>query len=371
MEIINQKHMNKNHYCIIMAGGVGSRFWPVSRNNRPKQFLDILGLGKTFLQLTFERFSKIIPKENILIVTSENYKDLVMEQLPEILPEHVLLEPFRRNTAPCIAYATYKLLKKIPDASVVVAPSDHMISNEELFLNTIKNALNYSETHDDLMTLGIQPTRPETAYGYIQLSKADPVDVDGNVAYKIKTFTEKPDQQLAKVFMESGEFLWNSGIFVWNLNAIRKEMETLQPEISGLFKGIVDDYYTENENTSIRGVYQECVNISIDYAVMEKTSMAVVYPAAFGWSDLGTWDSLYSYAEKDGNNNYVASKGETVLDVKDSIVISDDKRLIIVKGLDNYMVVSTKDALMICPRDGHSFKAVLTDLTTNDLIKYQ
>lgn len=370
MEIKNI-NMNKNHYCIIMAGGVGSRFWPVSRNNKPKQFLDILGLGKTFLQLTFERFSKIVPKENILIVTSENYKDLVKEQIPEVLPEHILLEPFRRNTAPCIAYATYKLLQKSPDATVVVAPSDHMITNEELFNSTIINALNYSETHDDLMTLGIQPTRPETAYGYIQLNKGELVDIDGNVAYKIKTFTEKPDQQLAKVFVESGEFLWNSGIFAWSLKAIKKELETLQPEISGLFRSISDDYYTSKENLSIRGVYQECVNISIDYAVMEKTSKAVVYPAGFGWSDLGTWESLYSYVEKDEGNNYVNSKGETVLEVKDSIVISEEEKLVVVKGLENYMIVNTKDALMISPRNGKAFKSVLTDITTQELSKYQ
>ena len=354
-----------------MAGGVGSRFWPVSRNNKPKQFLDILGLGKTFLQLTFERFNKLIPAENILIVTSENYKDLVMEQVPQILPEHILLEPLRRNTAPCIAYATYKLLRKIKNASVVVAPSDHIIANEELFLETIKNALKYAENHDDLMTLGIQPTRPETAYGYIQLSKGEPVDIDGNIAYKIKTFTEKPDPDLAKVFVESGEFLWNSGIFVWNLQTIKNQLEKLQSEISGLFRGISEDYYTENEKNAISGVYRECVNISIDYGVMEKTDRAVVYPAAFGWSDLGTWDSLYSYVNKDSADNYVNCNGETSLEVKDSIIVSDDKRLIVVKGLENYMIINTKDVLMICPRDGSSFKSVLTDLTIKELTKYQ
>ncbi|HBZ35185.1 MAG TPA: mannose-1-phosphate guanylyltransferase [Rikenellaceae bacterium] len=363
--------MNKNHYCIIMAGGVGSRFWPISRNYRPKQFLDILGLGKSFLQLTFDRFSKIIPKDNILIVTSDTYKDLVYEQIPTILPENLLLEPFRRNTAPCIAYATYKLLKKNPNATVVAAPSDHMITNDELFLTTVNNALKFAESHDVLMTLGIQPTRPETSYGYIQVNKAEPVDVDGNIAYKIKTFTEKPDLKLAKVFVDSGEFLWNSGLFIWNLKAIADQLEIFQPEISGLFKAISDDYYTDREKEAIMSVYQECMNISIDYAVMEKTSRAVVYPASFGWSDLGTWDSLFSYVDKDENNNYVSSKGDTLLEVKDSIVISEDNKLIVVKGLENYLIINSKDALMICPRDDKSFKSILTDLTIKDLSKYQ
>ena len=211
-----------------MAGGIGSRFWPVSRNAKPKQFLDILGVGKSFLQQTYERFSRIMPKDNILIVTSVQYKELVLQQIPDISQDNILLEPFRRNTAPCVAYATYKLLQKNENASVVVAPSDHLIMNEELFLDTISAALDYAETHNQLMTLGIKPNRPETAYGYIQVARNQPVNLNGHVAYEVKTFTEKPNYELAKVFIDSGEFLWNSGIFIWNLQSFKSELEKQQ-----------------------------------------------------------------------------------------------------------------------------------------------
>ena len=364
--------MNKDHYCIIMAGGIGSRFWPVSRNARPKQFLDILGMGKSFLQQTFERFARIMPVENILVVTSLQYKDLVMEQIPEILPEHVLLEPYRRNTAPCIAYATYKLMQKNPKASVVVAPSDHLILNDDVFLNTINNALNYADHNNILMTLGIKPTRPETAYGYIQVNKNTPVDMDGNVAYGVKIFTEKPNLDLAKVFIDSGEFLWNSGIFIWNLKAIKTELERLQPDIALLFKEGDRIYYTTKEEDFINKVYDECKSISIDYGIMEKTDKAIVYPVSFGWSDLGTWESLYAQVGKDDASNHVQAEETMLRNVSNSIVVSDEKsKLIVVQGLNNYMVINTKDVLMICPREESVFKSVLTDLSLEDFIKYQ
>ena len=355
-----------------MAGGIGSRFWPVSRNARPKQFLDILGMGKTFLQQTFDRFAKIMPVENILVVTSMQYKDLIMEQIPEILPEHVLLEPFRRNTGPCIAYATYKLMQKNPKASVVVAPSDHLILNEDVFIGTINNALNFADKNNVLMTLGIKPTRAETAYGYIQVNNNVPVDMDGNVAYGVKIFTEKPNLELAKVFINSGEFLWNSGIFIWNLQTIKSELEKLQPDIATLFKEGDKIYYTIKEEDFINTVYEECKSISIDYGVMEKTDKAIVYPVSFGWSDLGTWESLYAQVGKDDKDNHIQAEETLLMNVSNSIVVSEEKsKLIVVNGLNNYMIINTNDVLMICPREESVFKNVLTDLSMEDFNNYQ
>ena len=360
-----------NNYCIIMAGGIGSRFWPVSRNAKPKQFLDILGTGRSFLQETFRRFERIIPAENILIVTSEQYKDLVKEQLPKMLDENILLEPHRRNTAPCIAYATYKLYKKNPNARVVVSPSDHLILNEEPFLRTVSSALEYAGTHDILFTLGIKPTRPETAYGYIQTNRTERKDINGNVAFGVKTFTEKPNEELAKVLVDSGEFLWNSGIFVWNLKAISQELEKHLPEIANSFKDGIPFYYTPEESNYIKGIYEGCNGISIDYGVMEKTNKSWVFEASFGWSDLGTWHSIYSHGAKDGSGNMNAA-GAVLLDgVNNTMIMTENKeKLVVVKGLDNYMIVDTADALMICPRTEKDFKNVLTDLAVKDLNRY-
>lgn len=364
--------MNKNHYCVIMAGGIGSRFWPVSRNSMPKQFLDILGLGKTFLQQTFDRFKTVVPPENILVVTSSIYKDLVFEQLPELLPQNLLLEPYRRNTAPCVAYATYKLLRTNPKATVVVTPSDHLIFQEDLFREDIANALLYASENPVLITLGIQPTRAETAYGYIQVNKSAPVDLNGNIAYEVKTFTEKPNAELAKVFIESGEFLWNSGMFIWNLSTISQELEKREPEISLLFKDGIKLYNTTKEQEFIDKVYSDCKSISIDYAVMEKTDKAVVYPVSFGWSDLGTWESLYAHVEKDSKGNYIKGGLTMTGKVENSIVISQEKnKLIVLQGLENYMVINTDDVLMVCPRDPSVFKEIITDLTLKDFNKYQ
>lgn len=355
-----------------MAGGIGSRFWPISRNSKPKQFLDILGVGKSFLQQTYERFSTIIPKENILIVTSEIYKQDVIEQLPDIKIEHILLEPQRRNTAPCIAYATYKIMAKDPDASVVVSPSDHLILNDQLFLDTIENALRYTDTNDYLITLGIKPNRPETAYGYIQLNKQYEVNMNSHVSYGVKTFTEKPNSELAKVFLESGEFMWNSGIFIWNLKTIKQELQKLQPSITSLFDKGDKIWYTNMEQEFINDIYTDCTSISIDYGVMEKTDKALVYPVSFGWSDLGTWDSLYVQSEKDERGNMVRVENNLIEDVTNSIVISENKdKLVVVKGLNNFMVVNTKDVLMICPRDESSFKSITSQLPIKELNKYQ
>ena len=361
-----------NKYCIIMAGGVGSRFWPVSRKNYPKQFLDFLGTGRSFLQSTVDRFRKIIPVENILIVSSLQYKDLIAQQLPEIPEENILLESFKRNTAPCIAYATYKLYKKDPKACVVVSPSDHFIKNEEMFLQTIQTVLTHAETTPDLFTLGIKPTRPETQYGYIQANVPTKKEIEGQTAFKVKTFTEKPNAEMAKILFESGEFLWNSGIFVWSLESIKGELEAHLPEIAASFKDLTPYYYTPEEQQKVNEVYEVVDSISIDYGVMEKTAKSWVFEATFGWSDLGTWESLYFHAVKDLDNNLIRVPNSLLDNVKNSMIMSNEKdKLMVVKGLDNYMVISTKDVLLVCPRDEQSIKAALADLGANDLAKFQ
>ena len=355
-----------------MAGGIGSRFWPVSRNARPKQFLDVLGVGRTFLQSTFDRFSKIVPKENIMVVTAEIYHDLVREQLPELAEEHILLEPYRRNTAPCIAYATYKLKKKDPDAVVVVAPSDHLIMDDALFCQTIETAFQLASSQRRLLTLGIQPTRPETGYGYIQASIPEKIDVNGAMAYPVKTFTEKPDEDLAKVFVESGEFLWNSGIFVWSLDSIVAELESKLPEVAASFARGEEFYYGPKEKEFVRNVYEDCQSISIDYGVMEKTDHAWVVKASFGWSDLGTWRSLYMQLDKDERENVVVAH-ESMLDRTDRCMVysTEKDKLIVIKGLEGYLVINTDDVMMICPRDRKDFKDLMTDLSLSDKVKYQ
>ena len=361
--------MKHNHYCIIMAGGIGSRFWPVSRQSRPKQFIDILGVGRTFLQMTFDRYAAIVPRENILIVTSERYRNLVREQLPDMPEENILLEPYKRNTAPCVAYATYKIYKKDPDAVVVVAPSDHLIIGEESFNETIRTALEEAGRNDRLYTIGIDPTRPETNYGYIQINKTTRESVDGHDAFSVKTFTEKPNYDLAKVFVETGEFLWNSGMFIWSLKAIKSEMERCLPEVTTLFQGGEQFYGTEGERDFIRRVYEECPAISIDYGVMEKTQKAWVFLSDFGWSDLGTWESAYEQSQKDAAGNVVKAGKPMIDDVSGSILLSTHpEKLMVVRGLNDVMVIDLKDVLLVCHRDDRTVKDILTDLTVKDKI---
>lgn len=339
--------MQHNHYCIIMAGGAGSRFWPLSRNERPKQFLDILGVGKTFIQQTYERMAKIVPKENILVVTGNIHKDLVKQQLPELSDEQILLEPLRRNTAPCIAYATYKLLKKDPDATVVVAPADHLILNEPEFLKVVGDCFSFAEKNKGLVTIGIRPTRPETGYGYIQVDPKKPLAGGSNV-YKVKTFTEKPNAEMAKVFMDSGEFFWNSGLFIWTLQTIKQELEASLPEVANLFAAGKDVYFTDQEDKFILDTYAECRNISIDYGVMEKAKNVSVFCADFGWSDLGTWGSLYMHSQKDDKENVVEAKHALLKDGSGNMIKSTTNRLLVLKDLENYLVVDTHDVLLIC-----------------------
>ncbi len=363
--------MVSNKYCIIMAGGVGSRFWPVSRNAHPKQFLDILGTGRSFLQATVDRFSKIIPAENILIVSAKQYEGLIAEQVPQIPRENVLLESHKRNTAPCIAYATYKLFKKVPDATVVVSPADHLILNEDIFLETIETAMEYAANSDSLITLGIKPTRPETQYGYIQANKAKAEVIKGHACYQVKTFTEKPDAEMAKVLFSSGEFLWNSGIFVWNLKTVKKELETHLPDIAASFSDIAEYYYTDLEQKKVDEIYEACMAISIDYGVMEKTDRCRVFEASFGWSDLGTWESIYAQGDKDKAGNLINTSKVLIEDVSDSIIVSAERdKLMVVKGLKNFIVITTDDVLLICPRDEKQIKALTADLKLNKFGEY-
>lgn len=351
-----------NNYCIIMAGGVGSRFWPLSRIARPKQFLDILGIGRTFLQQTFDRFSKIIPVENILVVTNTKYKELVLAQLPELNEQQILLEPLRRNTAPCIAYAAYKIKTKNPDANLIVAPSDHLILKEEEFIQQIRNGLEFAQNNNALLTLGIKPSRPETGYGYIQVKKKVKFNQLTNL-FKVKTFTEKPNIQMAEVFVESGEFFWNSGIFIWSLSSIIEAFEIHLENISSLFFKGMKLYNTNNEINFINKIYSECPAISIDYGIMEKAKNVFVLTADFGWSDLGTWGSLYENKVKDEEGNLIEGDNILTYDTKNCIIDISDEKVAVLQGLDGFIVAESNDTLMICRReDEDQIKRFVTDV---------
>jgi len=355
---------SKNLYCIIMAGGIGSRFWPLSRTDKPKQFIDILGTGKSLLQQTFDRMSRICPRENILIVTSNAYNDLVHEQIPNLSPNQVLLEPLRRNTAPCIAYATYKIKQQNPNAVAIVAPSDHLILNEDVFVDTVLKAAEFAWNSNALITLGIQPSRPETGYGYIQIGK--PVKEVPSL-YKVKTFTEKPNLELAQKFVESGEFFWNSGLFIWSIDSITAALESHLPEVSSIFKELSSVYGTDNEASSIATAYPECRNISIDYGVMEKADNVYVFCSEFGWSDLGTWGSLYTHLPHDQNGNAAIAQQLMLYQTSNSIFNIPRNKLAVIQGLDDYIVVDTADVLLICKKqDEQQIKNFVNDVLMNN-----
>jgi mannose-1-phosphate guanylyltransferase len=339
--------MNKNNYVAIMAGGIGSRFWPMSRTNYPKQFLDILNIGRTLIQSTYDRFVKFIPKENIYIVTFEEYATIVAEQLPELSKENILCEPSRKNTAPCIAYISYKLHQLNANANLICAPSDHLITDDEAFIKVCNEALKFTAHIKGLITLGIKPTHPNTGYGYIQY---EPQAVSENI-YKVKTFTEKPDVEIAKAFMASGDFLWNAGIFVWQVKNIVKAFEKLLPEIHEVFDAEKNNFNTEAEKEAIERIYPLCVNISIDYGIMEKADNVYIIPSSFGWSDLGTWASAYENLEKDYFGNAVVGDHVMIIDATNNIVHASNKKLILLQGLNDYVVVDTKDVLLICKKD--------------------
>lgn len=358
-------------YCVIMAGGTGTRFWPVSKAGKPKQFLDVADTGKTFIRQTYERFLKTVPQDNIIIVTADRYRDLMLEQIPEIKSENLLTEPYSRNTAPCIAYATYTLLKRDPEAHVVVAPADHIIDDEDLFAETIRKAFDYVYENDVLMTLGVVPTRPDTNYGYIQAyggSKA----YRNNQPLQVKTFTEKPDKDMASLFISTGEFLWNAGIFLWKAATIRREMERYLPEVTGQFTGWESAIGTRIESEFIARAYTGCLNISIDYGVMEKTDMAWIYPVNFGWQDVGSWESLYNYIPKDNLGNAITAEKTLLESTGNMLVVSPEKKkLIAIKGLEDYMVIDTDDVLVICPKDDKKFKDFISGIAMPEYEKYR
>ncbi len=354
--------MNNNYYCVIMAGGIGARFWPMSRTAHPKQFIDILGTGETLLQRTFNRFARICPKENILVVTNDLYEDLVKKQLPEIPDNNVLLEPAMRNTAPCIAYANYKIRNVNPDALIVVAPSDHMIMNEDLFIENIRAGFEAAAENDWLITLGIKPTRPDTGYGYIQYDESEKYDKNPRIS-RVKTFTEKPNHELAEKFLESGDFLWNAGIFIWSLKSISKAFEEHLDDVDDLFKDGIGKYNTSEEKAFIRETYTVCRKISIDYGIMEKASNVYVVAADFGWSDLGTWGSLYDIRDKDKNENVVAGENVMLYDTTNSLVSMPKDKLVVMQGLDDYIVVEDDDALLICRKqDEQKIRQFVNDI---------
>lgn len=362
--------MNPNYYCVIMAGGVGARFWPMSKTNTPKQFIDILGDGSTLIQKTFKRFTDICPKENIYIVTSQLYLEQVKQQLPEVSENQIILEPSRRNTAPCIAYANYKIKEINPNAVIVVAPSDHVIYREDVFHNVIKIGLKAVEENDWLLTIGIRPSNPNTGYGYIQYDE-DRVYEKNSSIYAVKTFTEKPELEMAKKFIESGDFLWNAGIFMWSLNSIQSAFEKYLPEVDQLFKQGRGFYNTPFEEDVVKKIYEVCRNISIDFGIMEKAQNVRVFAADFGWSDLGTWGSLYELRSKDENQNAIMGKRVKTYNTTNCIVNMPKDKIAVIEGLDGYIVVENDGLLLICKKeDEQLIRQYVTDVQVDFGDKY-
>lgn len=339
--------MKNQTYVAILAGGIGSRFWPKSRAVYPKQFLDILNTGRTLIQATYGRYSSFLPKENIFVVTAAEYEEMVREQLPDLNQSNLLLEPSRKNTAPCVAYMAFKLRGINPNASLIIAPSDHYIMDDEEFQRVVFEAVRFAEQMKAVVTLGIKPTYPNTGYGYIQ---HEPLAVSDNI-YKVKTFIEKPNVELAKAFIDSGDFLWNAGIFVWPVADIIQAFEKYQPEMYDVFAAEQSLFNTPQENEALERVYPLCTNISIDYAIMEKADNVYVIPASFGWSDLGTWNSAYDNLEKDYLGNAVAGDNVMVIDATKCMVSAPHEKLIVLQGLDDFIVVDTEEILLICQKD--------------------
>ncbi|MGQ7945385.1 mannose-1-phosphate guanylyltransferase [Flavobacterium sp. WC2509] len=350
--------MNKNYYAIIMAGGVGSRFWPVSTSEFPKQFHDMLGAGETLIQKTFSRLSKLIPVENILILTNEKYNSIVLEQLPLVKQEQVLLEPAMRNTAPCILYASLKIQKQNPDAVMVVAPSDHWIEDENAFAANLKQCFDFCGNENALMTLGIQPTFPNTGFGYIEYDKTDV-----NPVKKVSQFREKPDYETAKSFLQSGNFLWNGGIFIWSVKSITEAFEKSQPEMNALFQKGCESYNTSFEKSFIEENYALAENVSIDYAVMESAKNVYVLPATFDWNDLGTWGSLHEKLDKDINNNSVVNARVLLQNSSNNIISTAVGKQVIVDGLEDYIIVDKDSVLLIYPKSKEQeIKGIISQL---------
>lgn len=336
-----------NNHVVIMAGGVGSRFWPMSTPQMPKQFIDVLGCGKTLLQLTVDRFQGICPPENIWVVTSAGYADVVKEQLPDILPDHILLEPCRRNTAPCIAYVSWKIKAKNPKANIVVTPSDHVVMDVREFARVINSAMKFTADSDAIVTLGMKATRPETGYGYIEadLSMACPSNKE---IYRVDAFKEKPDLEVARRYIQRKNYFWNAGIFIWNVSTIVNALRVYQPPMAEVFERMLPYFYTDKEQEMIDELFPTCENISVDYAIMEKAEEIYVFPASFGWSDLGTWGSLLENSRKDSHNNACIGENIKLFETRNCIIHTTQEKKVVVQGLDGYIVAEKNDTLLIC-----------------------
>lgn len=339
--------MNENNYLVILAGGAGSRFWPISSEELPKQFLDILGCGRTLIQLTLERFNGLIPKENVLVVTAEKYREIVMEQLPEIPSGNILCEPCRRNTAPCICYVSWKIKKLNTKANIVVSPSDHLVVDIQAFQSAIDDSLSFAAETDAVVTLGLKPTRPETGYGYIKADLTYSSSRKHNI-FRVDEFKEKPTLEIAKEYIQSPNYLWNSGIFIWNVNTIINAFRVYEPEVSSIFEGLMPYYGTDKEQNKIDESYPQCKNISVDYAILEKAEEIFVFPASFSWSDLGTWNSLREQSDMDKYGNVCIGDNIKLYDTYNTIVHTCNKKEVIVEGLDGYVVAEKEGKLLVC-----------------------
>lgn len=341
--------MNPNNYSIIMAGGIGSRFWPWSTTEKPKQFLDIFGTGKTLIEQTFERINRICPAENILIVTNELYRETIQNLLPEIPKENILCEPCRRNTAPCIAYGAYWIKKRNPEARILVAPSDHVILKEDKFIDIVNKGFEFATFNNALLTIGINPNRPETGYGYIQADMNNALEkIDGYNFYKVAKFTEKPNHEKAEQFLKSGDYFWNAGIFIWSVPSILKAFNQYLPDIIAEFEPFKNDFGTNKEAEAIKKIYENCQSMSVDYGIMEKADNVHVVTADIGWSDVGTWGALHELSVKDEANNTADNPSMILNEISNSIVKLPKGKIAVIDGLDDYIVVDDEKALLIC-----------------------
>src|SRR5574344_47957 len=354
--------MNANNYCIIMAGGIGTRFWPLSKTQRPKQFIDVLGKGESLIQMTFKRFERLCPRENILIVTNRQYIDLINEQIKGLNPNQIIAEPLRRNTAPCLAYANKKIKKENPNANIIVAPSDHYIVDEDKFISIVQKGLEVSSQNDVLITLGIKPSYPNTGYGYIQYLQQESLGENKDIN-KVKLFTEKPEYDMAVKFIQSGDFLWNSGMFIWSLKSIDKAMAEFMPEVYSAFEKGIPYLNTPKEDEFVQEIYASIKAISIDYGVMEKASNVYVIPSDFGWSDVGTWGALHEIRPKDENRNSVVGKNIMLYNTENCVINNSSSKLVLLEGLEDYIVVTTNDVVMICrKKEEQKIKQFVTDV---------
>ena len=341
---------SNNNHLVIMAGGIGSRFWPMSTQECPKQFIDVMGCGRTLIQLTVDRFEGLCPKENVWVVTSEKYADIVREQLPDLPEENILREPCRRNTAPCIAYVCWKIKTRNPKANVVVTPSDHVVMNVKEFQRVIASALDYTQHSDAILTLGMKPTRPETGYGYIEADLSSASESNREI-FRVDSFKEKPDAVTASRYIRQNNYFWNAGIFIWNVNTIVNAFRIYQPEIAKIFTELMPYYYTPQEQDQVDRLFPECPNISVDYAILEHSDEIYVFPADFGWSDLGTWGSLYTHLEQDENNNATVGQNINLVDCKNCVVHTPSERKVVIQGLDNYIIAESDNTLLICRKE--------------------